>query len=99
MKTIRRLSLLAALALAMSSAQAEPRHGIAMQGEPALAPDFAHLPYANPDAPKGGQLRLAMVGSFDSTNQFIVKGTPDIRVRTYVVESLLARNWDEPFSL
>lgn len=99
MTPIRLVPLAAAFALLVTGAAAEPRHGIAMHGEPALPPDFTHLPYVNPDAPKGGQLRLAMVGSFDSTNQFIVKGTPDIRVRTYVVESLLARNWDEPFSL
>ena len=37
-------------------AQAEPSHGIAMYGEPALPPDFVSLPYANPDAPKGGQI-------------------------------------------
>lgn len=80
-------------------AGAEPKHGIAMHGAPRLPAGFGHLPYANPDAPQGGQLRLATTGSFDSVNPFIVKGTPDSRVRTYVVESLLARNWDEPFSL
>ena len=99
MTPIRILSLIAAAALAVSGALAEPKHGIAMHGEPALPADFAHLPYANPDAPQGGQLRQAMVGSFDSTNQFIVKGTADIRVRVYVIESLLARSWAEPFSL
>ena len=70
-----------------------------MHGEPALPPDFKHLPYANPDAPQGGQLRQAVTGSFDSVNPFIVKGTPAVNVRTYVFESLLGRNWDEPFSL
>lgn len=103
MKPIRmELWLTAGLLLAACSlppALAEPRHGIAMQGEPALPADFSHLPYANPDATQGGQFRLAVTGSFDSTNQFIVKGTPDIRVRTYVIESLLARSWAEPFSL
>jgi peptide/nickel transport system substrate-binding protein len=84
---------------AFTSAKAEPRHGIAMHGEPALPPDFKHLPYANPDAPQGGQLRQAVTGSFDSVNPFIVKGTPAVNVRTYVFESLLGRNWDEPFSL
>jgi peptide/nickel transport system substrate-binding protein len=70
-----------------------------MHGEPALAADFQHLPYANPDAPKGGVLKLATTGSFDSTNPFIVKGQAVTGVRTYVFESLLGRNWDEPFSL
>ena len=70
-----------------------------MHGEPALPPDFTNLPYANPDAPKGGQLRQAVTGSFDSVNPFIVKGSAAAGVRTYVFESLLGRNWAEPFSL
>ena len=70
-----------------------------MHGEPALAADFKNLPYVNPDAPQGGALRQAITGSFDSLSPFIVKGTPVMGVRTYVFESLMGRNWDEPFSL
>ena len=70
-----------------------------MHGEPALAADFRHLPYADPNAPKGGVLKLATTGSFDSTNPFIVKGQAVTGVRSYVFESLLGRNWEEPFSL
>ena len=103
MNAIRTYALLAAGALcalaAFTPAMADPRHGIAMHGEPALPPDFKHLPYVNPDAPQGGQLRQAVTGSFDSVNPFIVRGTPAVNVRTYVFESLLGRNWDEPFSL
>jgi len=80
-------------------AWSEPVHGIAMQGKPALAVDFAHLPYANPNAPKGGIYRRAIVGSFDSLNPFIVKGRSAARLRVYVFESLLARNRSEPFTL
>ncbi len=93
------LALTAAFWLSGSVALAEPRHGIAMHGDPALPADFQHLPYANPDAPQGGQLRQAVTGSFDSVNPFIVKGTSATGVRTYVFESLLGRNWAEPFSL
>lgn len=88
-----------ALVLTGTTAHAEPRHGIAMQGEPALAADFTHLPYANPEAPKGGQLRQAITGSFDSVNPFIVKGSAANGIRSYVFESLMGRNWAEPFSL
>jgi peptide/nickel transport system substrate-binding protein len=70
-----------------------------MHGEPALPPDFKNLPYANPDAPQGGTLRQAITGSFDSVNPFIIKGTAATGVRTYVFESLMGRNWAEPFSL
>ncbi len=103
MKPIRTFVSLAAgtllAALIVTSAFAAPMHGIAMHGEPALPPGFAHLPYANPDAPQGGQLRQAVTGSFDSVNPFIVKGQAASGVRTYVFESLLGRNWAEPFSL
>jgi peptide/nickel transport system substrate-binding protein len=96
----RSVPILAAALLALTSvASAEPRHGIAMLGEPALAPDFASLPYANPDAPRGGILRQAVTGSFDSVNPFIVKGQAAAGLRAYVFESLLGRNWAEPFSL
>lgn len=93
-----------AACLSFAPAAAEPRHGIAMHGEPALPPDFAHLPYANPDAPKGGRITYANVGSFDSLNPFIVRGTAprglwDASWGNNVWESLLTRNRDEAFSL
>jgi peptide/nickel transport system substrate-binding protein len=92
--------LLAIVALLVNSPSfATPKHGIAMQGEPALPPDFASLPYVNPDAPQGGQLRQAVTGSFDNVNPFIVKGAEVFGIRTYIFESLMGRNWDEPFSL
>ncbi len=81
-------------------------HGVAMHGEPALAVDFTALPYANPEAPKGGSVTFGVQGSFDSLNQFIVQGGTSsargIRDPEYgdlVIESLLARNHNEAFSL
>jgi len=74
-------------------------HGIAMHGEPALPAGFPHLPYVNPDAPKGGMLRLGELGSYDSLNPFILKGVAPNGIREYVYESLLARSADEPFTL
>jgi peptide/nickel transport system substrate-binding protein len=70
-----------------------------MHGEPAKDSGFAHFPYANPQAPKGGRLILAKRGSFDSLNPLIVKGVSAEGIREYVYESLLARAYDEPFSL
>jgi peptide/nickel transport system substrate-binding protein len=91
--------LSAILALAGVAAGAEPRHAIAMHGEPAYGPGFSHFRYANPDAPKGGRLTQALVGTFDSINPFVIRGAPFQPVRGYVVESLLARGMDEPFTL
>src|SRR5215831_14165006 len=74
-------------------------HAIAMHGEPAWGPDFRFPTYANPAAPKGGQLVQGVLGAFDCLNPFIVKGLPAANIRGYVVESLLARGYDEPFTL
>ncbi len=89
---------LAALTLCQG-AWADPSHGIAMYGTPALPPDFVSLPYANPDAPKGGRVVTGNVGSFDSLNPFTLKGTTPWQLRHLTHESLLGRSWDEPFTL
>ena len=89
---------LAALTLGSVQAAAEPAHGIAMHGAPKYGPDFQHLDYVNPDAPKGGELRRAVTGTFDNLNPFIIKGVV-AQGRRMVFESLLKRTWDEPFSL
>ncbi|PZO79450.1 MAG: ABC transporter substrate-binding protein, partial [Mesorhizobium amorphae] len=73
MRRLKLLVLLLASAAALP-ALAEPRHGIAMHGEPALPEDFAHLPYANPDAPKGGRIVMGEPGGFDSLNPWILAG-------------------------
>lgn len=78
---------------------AEPMHGIAMYGEPALPPDFAHLPYANPDAPTGGRIVTGEVGSFDSLNPHIRRGSVPWQLRFMAYESLMGRSYDEPFTL
>ncbi len=82
-----------------SAASADPSHGIAMYGAPALPPDFVALPYANPEAPKGGRLTEGSTGGFDSLNPFIRKGTVPWQLRFLSYESLMARSMDEPFAL
>ena len=86
-------------ALSARSVDAEPAHGIAMYGQPALPPDFVSLPYANPDAPKGGTLVLGESGGFDSLNPFIVKGQAPSQLSALTVETLMGRSIDEPFTL
>jgi peptide/nickel transport system substrate-binding protein len=84
-----------------SPCAAKATYAIAMHGEPALPPDFAALPYVNPNAPKGGQLTQGILGTFDSLNPFIVKGlpVPALQIRGPVIESLMTRGYDEPFTL
>jgi peptide/nickel transport system substrate-binding protein len=86
------------LALAFA-AGAQAASAIAMHGAPALPGDFASLPYVNADAPKGGRLIEGVLGTFDSLNPLIVQGLPLQPIRGYVVESLMARNYSEPFTL
>jgi peptide/nickel transport system substrate-binding protein len=100
-RTGRLCALLAAalLSLTAGSGQAAPAHAIAMHGQPALGPGFEQLRYANPNAPKGGRLAHGVLGTFDSLNPFVVKGLAPTQIRGYVIESLMARGYDEPFTL
>jgi peptide/nickel transport system substrate-binding protein len=70
-----------------------------MYGDPALPPDFVSLPQANADAPKGGSLTMAVNGSFDSLNPFIVSGTAAEGISALTFETLMVRSFDEPFTL
>ena len=74
-------------------------HAIAMHGAPAYGADFDHFAYVNPAAPKGGRLVEGVLGTFDSLNPFIVRGVALQQIRGYVIESLMARGYDEPFTL
>jgi peptide/nickel transport system substrate-binding protein len=73
-------------------------HAIAMHGEPALPRGFTHLPYADPNAPKGGRIVFGQQGTFDSLNPLVVLGVAPDAVPRYVQQSLLFRSADEPFT-
>jgi microcin C transport system substrate-binding protein len=95
-------AVLATLALVLAPpAWAEPRgtvsHAIAMHGEPKYGPGFRHFDYVNPDAPKGGELRLAAEGSFDNFNPYIPRGTAAAGSAA-MFESLLVSSADEAFT-
>ena len=80
---------------AMAQTAPTRMHGMALVGEPMLPPDFMNFPYVNPDAPKGGDVSTAAIGSFDSFNPFIVRGTP-AAASARVYETLTVRSADEP---
>jgi microcin C transport system substrate-binding protein len=98
---IRRALLVIALAgLTFTAAHAQDgewRHGAALLDEPRYPPGFAHFDYVNPDAPKGGLLRLGAQGTFDSFNLAVagVKGTPEQGIGL-LFETLTAQSLDEP---
>jgi peptide/nickel transport system substrate-binding protein len=86
-------------------ASATESFAIAMHGAPAMPAGFTHMPYANPDAPKGGRLVESVLGTFDSLNPLIVRGVAVQQVRGLpferglVLESLMVRGNNEPFTL
>lgn len=82
---------------AANAASIAPVHGMALHGAPKYAADFRHLDYVNPDAPKGGTLRMSAVGTFDSLNGYIIKGSPASGLGM-IHETLLQQTEDEPFS-
>jgi len=81
-----------------SMALAGPKHAQTLYDEPPKYPaNFKHFDYVNPDAPKGGTLRQAGFGGFDSLNPFINKGVPadDIGM---IYDTLTRHGLDEPFT-
>ncbi len=56
------------------SAQVTVSHAIALHGKPKYGPDFTHFDYVNPDAPKGGTLRLHSLGTYDTFNRYGLRG-------------------------
>ncbi len=77
---------------------ANKMHGLAMHGMPMHDSTKTHLPYVNPDAPKGGTLRIGVYGSFDNLNRIAFKGSKAAGLG-YVNDTLMRRVWDEAFTL
>ena len=95
---LRGLAVAALLALG-TAVKAAPQHALTLYGEPPKYPaDFHHFDYVNPDAPKGGLLRQAGFGSFDTLNGFINRGVPaeDIGL---IYDTLTVSSLDEPFTV
>lgn len=78
--------------------QAGQAKGIALYEDLKYPATFTHFDYTNPNAPKGGSVRLGVPGTFDSLNPFIIMGTPAAGFET-IFPTLLKRAGDESFSL
>ncbi len=99
--------LLAAFLILFSSlAAAEPLHGIAMHGAPALPAGYQAFDYVNPGVKKGGKIAYGVVGTFNNLNPFILKakrttarGMWDPEIGNLVYESLMQRSRDEAFTM
>lgn len=90
------LTVIACFLLVPNLARAqEPTHGLSLFGAPALGKNFAHYPYVNPQAPKGGELRVAAIGSFDNLNNFTIKGSAAEGLGM-IYDTLMDTSLDEP---
>ncbi len=87
-------SSLAFLAMT-SSALAAPSHCLTLYGECKYNADFKNFDYVNPDAPKGGAVKLAETGTFDNLNPFILKGVKAPAI-SGIFDSLMVASQDEP---
>jgi len=99
------LSLALLVGLATPGGASPPAGGLALYGQPKYADGFSHFDYVNPDAPKGGELRLAQVGGFDSLSPLAgvaptARGTEarPIDLLGLTFDRLLTRSADEPAS-
>jgi len=84
-------------ALAAGASQGTVSYGLSMYGDLKYGPDFTHFDYATPNAPKGGDVKLAAIGTFDSLNPFILKGVAATGIGD-TFDTLMEGSSDEPFS-
>ncbi|NDE91695.1 MAG: ABC transporter substrate-binding protein, partial [Alphaproteobacteria bacterium] len=91
------LILFLVLFCAPAFADVKDTHGIALHGAPKYAADFKHLDYVKPDAPKGGDIRMAVIGGFDTLHAYILKGEQAAGLGT-IYETLMEGTNDEPNS-
>ena len=77
----------------------ETRHGLSVFGDLKYPRGFEHFEYVNPDAPKGGTLRLSAAGTFYNLQPFIRQGGAAIGLTELIYDTLPTRAWDEPSAL
>ena len=91
--------MLGSTAIAAEPETPEPAHGIAMHGEATYDEGFPHFDYVNPQAPKGGTLRQAVVANgYDSFNPLVARGVAATGITTYFYDTLMVSSGDEPFT-
>lgn len=70
---------------------------MSMYGDLKYPAGFKHFQYVNPEAPKGGDVKLAAFGTFDTLNPFTLKGVPAAGLGE-MFDTLMVGSGDEPFS-
>ena len=96
------IAAVAAGALALTAPadaqDAEPRHGLSVFGDLKYPDGFSHFAYVNPDAPKGGRIKVPGLDTFETVHPFILKGRKEILAEGLLFDTLMARSFDEPDS-
>lgn len=87
-----------AIAMHGGAVQNSRLHGIAMHGDPLYPADYKHVDYVNPAAPKGGELKLEQMGSFDNLNNHVILGN-NAEGLELINDKLMQRAWNEPFTM
>ena len=90
--------VVALLLVFTDAARGAATHGVSLFGDLKYGPDFKNFDYVNPDAPKDGTMRRSAIGTFDTLNPFVIKGTPPSGVGE-VFDTLAVRSEDEPSSI
>lgn len=83
------------LPVAAEEVKTTKSHGLSLAGPLKYGPDFTHLDYVNPNAPKGGDVKLSAVGGFDNLNPFISRGQ-SANGLGLTFETLLTQSYDDP---
>jgi len=95
MRKIKAISLAALFVLVtIGAAQAVVTYGMSLYGDFKYPPNFPHFDYVNPDAPKGGTMRLSSIGTYDTLNPFVIKGVPAAGIGQ-IFDTLMVRSEDE----
>ena len=98
MRRVPAIGLASFLAIGLGvAASAATTPGMSLFGDLRYGPEFEHFDYTNPDAPKGGTMRMSAIGTFDTLNPFVVKGVPAAGIGA-IFDTLTVRSEDEPES-
>nr|WP_249226307.1 extracellular solute-binding protein [Entomohabitans teleogrylli] len=89
--------LLCAVCLPGRASEVKESYAFAVLGEPKYAVNFSHFDYVNPAAPKGGDITLSSIGTFDNFNRYALRGNPGVRTDS-LYDSLFTTSDDEPGS-
>jgi microcin C transport system substrate-binding protein len=97
MRRVPALAVALFLALGLTAAASAATPGMSLFGDLKYPSDFTHFDYANPDAAKGGTMRLSAIGTFDTLNPYVIKGVPAAGIGQ-IFDTLTVASEDEPGS-